>query len=102
MHRCIDTRFVVAHADGIVPFAGYPYPERQSDGYFQRVQMVDRLLTGRWRIYIDSDELSPRTHWFDRPEPQVLHDAGWCARSIGRPASTRAIGAIILWRRSII
>jgi hypothetical protein len=60
------------NADGIVFFAGYPYPERQSDGYFQRVQMIDRLLTGRWRIYIDSDELSPRTHWFDRPEPQVL------------------------------
>ena len=27
--------------DGIVFFAGYPYSERQSDGYFQRVQLVD-------------------------------------------------------------
>jgi GT2 family glycosyltransferase/glycosyltransferase involved in cell wall biosynthesis len=57
---------------GIVFFAGYPYPERQSDGYFQRIQIVDRLFTDRWRIYIEYEELPGRARWFDRPEPKVL------------------------------
>ena len=57
---------------GIVFFGGYPYPERQKDGYFQRIQWVDRLFTDRWRIYVESDELSGRDRWYDRPEPKVL------------------------------
>lgn len=57
---------------GIVFFGGYPYPERQSDGYFQRVRMVDRLFVDRWRIYIESGRLPGRDQWFDRPEPKVL------------------------------
>ncbi|TXI22469.1 MAG: glycosyltransferase, partial [Nitrosomonas sp.] len=58
--------------DGIVFFGGYFYPERQSDGYFQRIQIVDRLFTDRWRVYVESDELRGRNIWFDRPEPKVL------------------------------
>lgn len=57
---------------GIVFFGGYPYPERQNDGYFQRIRWVDRLFTDRWRIYVESDELSGREKWYDRPEPKVL------------------------------
>ncbi|MGV1793257.1 glycosyltransferase [Rhizobium sp. A37_96] len=58
--------------DGIVFFGGYFYPERQSDGYFQRIQIVDRLFQDRWRIYVESEELTGRNIWFDRPEPNVL------------------------------
>lgn len=58
--------------DGIVFFGGYFYPERQSDGYFQRIQIVDRMFTDRWRVYVESDELKGRNIWFDRPEPNVL------------------------------
>lgn len=57
---------------GIVFFGGYPYPERQSDGYFQRIQIVDGLFMDRWRIYVESDELPGRNLWFDRPQPKVL------------------------------
>jgi GT2 family glycosyltransferase/glycosyltransferase involved in cell wall biosynthesis len=57
---------------GIVFFGGYPYPERQSDGYFQRIQMVDHLFTDRWRIYVEGGYIPGRTHWIDRPEAKVL------------------------------
>lgn len=58
--------------EGIVFFGGYPYPERQSDGYFQRIQIIDKLFTDRWRVYVESDELKGRDKWFDRPESKVL------------------------------
>jgi GT2 family glycosyltransferase/glycosyltransferase involved in cell wall biosynthesis len=58
--------------DGIVFFGGYFYPERQSDGYFQRIQIVDRLFQDRWRIYVESEQLVGRNIWLDRPEPNVL------------------------------
>lgn len=58
--------------NGIVFFGGYFYPERQSDGYFQRIQIVDRLFEDRWRIYIETEELVGRNIWFDRPQPNVL------------------------------
>jgi GT2 family glycosyltransferase/glycosyltransferase involved in cell wall biosynthesis len=57
---------------GIVFFGGYPYPERQSDGYFQRIQQVDRLFADQWRVYVESDELRGRGRWFDRPEHRVI------------------------------
>lgn len=60
------------HLRGIVFFGGYPYPERQSDGYFQRIKIIDRLFTDRWRIYVESEELSGRSSWIDRPEERVL------------------------------
>ncbi|KAB5619174.1 glycosyltransferase [Pseudomonas putida] len=58
--------------DGIVFFGGYFYPERQSDGYFQRIQIVDRLFSNHWRVYVESEELRGRSTWFDRPEPNVI------------------------------
>lgn len=59
--------------NGIVFFAGYPYLERQGDGYFKRVQMIDRLFTDRWRIYIESGNLyGGSTHWFDQPQEKTL------------------------------
>lgn len=58
--------------DGVVFFGGYFYPERQSDGYFQRIQVVDRLFADRWRVYVESDQLRGRNIWFDRPEPKIL------------------------------
>lgn len=68
-HRGLD---FILKFDGIVFFGGYFYPERQSDGYFQRIQIVDRMFTDRWRVYVESDELRGRNIWFDRPEPKVL------------------------------
>lgn len=62
----------IVRFDGIVFFGGYFYPERQSDGYFQRIQIIDRLFADRWRVYVESDELRGRNIWFDRPEPKVL------------------------------
>lgn len=57
---------------GIVFFGGYPYAERLSDGYFQRTQMVDRLFTDRWRVYVEGEYRAGQSHWFDRPEENVL------------------------------
>ncbi|MEA3638325.1 MAG: glycosyltransferase [Lamprobacter sp.] len=57
---------------GVVFFGGYPYPERQSDGYFQRIQIIDSLLVGHWRVYVETTELVGRDRWFDRPAEQVL------------------------------
>ncbi len=58
--------------DGIVFFGGYFYPERQSDGYFQRIQIVDRLFSDHWRVYVETEELRGRNRWFDRPEAGVI------------------------------
>ncbi len=57
---------------GIVFFGGYPYPERQSDGYFQRIQIIDGLFTDYWRVYVESTELPGRDRWFDRPAERIL------------------------------
>lgn len=58
--------------NGIVFFGGYFYPERQSDGYFQRIQIVDRLFQNHWRVYVETEELRGRRTWFERPEPGVV------------------------------
>lgn len=57
---------------GIVFFAGYPYPEREKDGYYQRIRSVDTLFIDRWRIYIDNVRLPGRETWYDRPAPFTL------------------------------
>ncbi len=57
---------------GIVFFGGYCYPERENDGYFQRIRYIDGLFSDRWRIYVDSAALPGRAHWYDLPEPRVL------------------------------
>ena len=57
---------------GIVFFGGYPYPERLSDGYFQRIQIVDGLFSDRWRVYVENDGYPGCNRWFDRPRSKVL------------------------------
>jgi hypothetical protein len=76
---------------GIVFFGGYSYPERQSDGYFQRIQIVDSLFTGCWRVYVESDELPGRNRWFDRPEARVL-----VLRIMGGPRRRALVHALAL------
>lgn len=58
--------------DGIVFFGCYFYPERQSDGYVQRIKMIDPLFAGRWRVYVENEELPCNSAWFDRPQSNVL------------------------------
>ncbi len=55
--------------EGIVFFAGYPYPEREKDGYYQRIRTVDSLFPESWKIYID---FPGRDEWLDRPTPHTL------------------------------
>ena len=57
---------------GIVIVGGYPYPEREKDGYFQRIRMVDSLLADRWRIYIETGMPPGHEGWYDRPMPNTL------------------------------
>jgi lipopolysaccharide biosynthesis protein len=57
---------------GIVFFAGYPYPEREKDGYYQRIRSVDTLFADCWRIYIDSVKLPGRESWYNMPAPKTL------------------------------
>jgi len=62
----------ISQFNGIVFFGGYFYPERQGDGYFQRIQIIDRLFSNYWRVYVETEELSGRNTWFDRPEANVI------------------------------
>lgn len=57
---------------GVVVFGGYPYPEREKDGYYQRIRAIDTLLSSHWRIYFDQVPLAGRDNWYDRPEPNTL------------------------------
>ncbi len=57
---------------GTVFFGGYFYPEREKDGYFQRIQMVDRLVADGWRLYVETADLAGRMSVIDRPQPKVL------------------------------
>jgi GT2 family glycosyltransferase/glycosyltransferase involved in cell wall biosynthesis len=57
---------------GVVFFGGYPYPERQGDGYFQRIQLIDTIFSDIWRIYVEGTELKGRNLWVDRPQKNVL------------------------------
>lgn len=57
---------------GIVFFSGYPYPEREKDGYYQRIRSIDSLFSNRWRVYIDSFDLPGRGSWYDFPATKTL------------------------------
>lgn len=57
---------------GIVFFGGYPYPEREMDGYYQRIRFVDSLFPNEWRIYIDRSNLENHGTWYDRPAPNTI------------------------------
>lgn len=64
--------FFIIKLNGVVFFAGYPYPEREKDGYYQRIRSIDTLLSDRWRIYVDSISLPGRDSWFDIPGQKTL------------------------------
>jgi glycosyltransferase involved in cell wall biosynthesis/GT2 family glycosyltransferase len=57
---------------GIVFFAGYPYPEREKDGYFQRIRSIDGLAQHKSRVYVDYGVLPGQKSWFDEPALNVL------------------------------
>ncbi len=57
---------------GIVFFSGYPYPEREKDGYYQRIRSIDSLFSNRWRVYIDSFDLPGKESWYDFPATKTL------------------------------
>lgn len=57
---------------GVVFFAGYPYPERENDGYFQRIKAIDSLFTDRWRIYIEDATNSSDNKLYDRPAHNTI------------------------------
>lgn len=71
-HFVTKGAFFFIKLGGIVFFAGYPYPERETDGYYQRIRSVDSLFTDRWRVYIDSVNLPGRESWYDFPAPKTL------------------------------
>jgi glycosyltransferase involved in cell wall biosynthesis len=58
--------------DGVVFFGGYFYPEREKDGYFQRIRSVDGLVSDGWRVYVENEGLPGRQAVVDRPEARVL------------------------------
>jgi len=58
--------------NGPVIFGGYPYPERERDGYYQRIRSIDTLFYKKWRIYIDRGNLQDRNFWYDTPAERVL------------------------------
>ncbi|WP_312326633.1 glycosyltransferase [Stenotrophomonas sp.] len=76
---------------GTVFFGGYFYPEREKDGYFQRIQMVDRLVADGWRLYVETADLVGRGSVIDRPQPKVI-----VIRPIGGRAKKALLWAIIL------
>jgi glycosyltransferase involved in cell wall biosynthesis/GT2 family glycosyltransferase len=79
---------VMLQPKGIVFFAGYPYPEREKDGYFQRVRSIDSLVKQKRRIYVDYAQLPSKKHWYYKPEPNVLvlhmhnHRHAWFMRAL--------------------
>ncbi len=69
---------------GIVFFGGYPYPEREKDGYFLRVRAIDDLFSDRYRIYIDDYSLPDRQVLFEKVAHQtyVIRSGGSLKHSI--------------------
>ncbi len=59
--------------DGIVFFGGYPYPEREMDGYFQRIRSIDTLFTETWRIHVDNSPWGANNdYWIDQSASNTL------------------------------
>lgn len=57
---------------GVVFLGGYPYPERENDGYFQRIKAIDLLFQDRYRVYVESGEPFAHGKLFDRPAKKVI------------------------------
>ena len=88
--RAIKTARWFWSFDGIVFFAGYPYPDREKDGYFQRVRSVDSLFADRWRVYVELTAPG-RESAYDFPNSKTL-----VLRIGGRKAHTLATQVGIL------
>lgn len=58
--------------DGVVFFGGYPFPERDHDGYYQRIRSVDVVFSNQTRIFVDNYAIPGRSSWFERPAQNVL------------------------------
>jgi GT2 family glycosyltransferase len=57
----------------IIFFGGYPYPDREKDGYFQRIAAIDRLFADHLRVHVDLHERSDcATRAYAHPEDSVL------------------------------
>lgn len=55
----------------IVFFGGYPFPEREKDGYFLRLRAIDDIFSDRYRIYIDDYSLPDRQALFEKVAHQT-------------------------------
>ncbi|WP_027187152.1 glycosyltransferase [Desulfovibrio cuneatus] len=60
-------------ARGVIFLGGYMYPEREKDGYFQRINAIDGLFTNYLRIYVDfhARPNSP-VSWVSRPNADTI------------------------------
>jgi len=69
---------------GIVFFGGYPFPEREKDGYFLRIRAIDDIFSDRYRIYIDDYSLPDRQALFEKVAHQtyVIRSGGRLKQSI--------------------
>ncbi|MFU8827463.1 MAG: hypothetical protein ACNA70_08225 [Brevefilum sp.] len=69
---------------GIVFFGGYPFPEREKDGYFIRIRAIDDIFSDRHRIYIDDYSLPGRQALFEKVAHQtyVIRSGGSLKHSI--------------------
>lgn len=64
---------LIGFARVITVLGGYPYPEREKDGYFQRIKKIDDVLfLGKRRIYIDRALSMPEDKWLDQPAPDTF------------------------------
>lgn len=64
-------RFLIK-LNGIVFFGGYPFLEREKDGYYQRIRVLDTIFRDRWRIYVDNVDLPGRDGWYEVPAVKTL------------------------------
>ncbi len=81
---------------GIVFLAGYPYPARDGDGYFQRVRAIDGMFDDRWRIYFDPTPLPGQDAWYDMPAPRTLVLRGGVVGRARRAMVTALVWALAL------
>ncbi|MHA1279824.1 MAG: glycosyltransferase [Candidatus Helarchaeota archaeon] len=70
----------ISQLNGVIIFGGYPYPEFESDGFYQRIKQVDEIFSDRQRIYVNVYDKPGRTSWYDKPAKNILAiriDGNW-------------------------
>lgn len=83
--------------NGVVFFGGYPFLEREKDGYYQRIRVLDTIFKDKWRIYVDNVDLPGRTGWYELPAEKTLILR---PRSQGRNYSKARLCLLLLILRS--